>query len=154
MHEDTDGIASQFLRLPVELQAGTVEYLSNYSDLRALCLVSKHVSNIATPCLYSKIDLKKEEDQEDRLIVQRIKSLLIRPANLRFVRILKTPPFGQEPTQHMGRVLSLLRKDFMIEFSFFTESTWCFPTPIQMQLSGPIRRTCGTSNSPLTWPRS
>ena len=129
-----DGIVFPFLRLPVELQVGTMEHLSNYSDLKALCLVSKHVSNIATPWLYSNVDLKKEEYQDEWLIEQRIKSLLIEPANLLFVRILKTPPFGKELTQLMDQVLPLLKKDFLLEFSFSIESTRCFPTPLQMQL--------------------
>ena len=133
-HEAMDGIAFPFLRLPVELQVGTMEHLSNYSDLNALCLVSKHISNIATPCLYSNVDLKKEEYQDEWLIEQRIKSLLIEPASLLFVRILKTPPFGKELTQLMDQVLPLLKKDFLLEFSFSTESTRCFPTPLQMQL--------------------
>lgn len=131
--EAMDAIASPFLRLPVELQTETVSYLSNYSDLRALRLVSKRVSDIATPHLYNKVDLRNEKTQEGGLMVERINSLLVGPANLRFVRILKIPPFGLEPTQLMDQVLPLLRKDFMTEFSFITKSTMRFPTPLQMQ---------------------
>lgn len=47
--------------------------------------------------------------QEDGWMVERIKYLLVRPVNLRFVRILQTPPLGSEPTRLMDQVLPLLR---------------------------------------------
>lgn len=132
-HEPMDGTAFQLLSLPVELWTGIFKYLSNYSDLKALRLVSKRVSEIATPRQYYEVDLKKDKAQEDGLMVERIKALLVGPANLCFVRILKTPPFGPESTELMDRVLPLLRKDFLIEFTFSTTSSRYFPTPIQMQ---------------------
>lgn len=132
-HEVMEGTALPFLRLPVELWTETVNYLSNYSDLKALRLVSKRVSDIGTPRLYHEVDLKKNQRQEDRLLVERINALLFGPGNLRFVRILKTPPFGPEPTRLMDQVLPLLRKDFLTELSFCTTSSGHFPTPLQMQ---------------------
>lgn len=132
-HEAMDGTAFTLLGLPVELWTEIVKYLSNYSDLKALRLVSKRVSDIATPRQYYEVDLKKYRTQEDGLMVIRINALLFGPANLSFIRILKTPPFGPEATQLMDRVLPLLRKNFLTEFSFSTTSSRHFPTPIQMQ---------------------
>lgn len=121
------------LGLPVELWTEIFKYLSKYSDLKALRLVSKRVSDIATPRQYYEVDLKKDRTQEDVPMVVRIRTLLAGPANLRFIRILKTPPYGPESTQLMDQVLPLLRKDFLTEFSFSTTSSTRFPTPIQMK---------------------
>lgn len=132
-HEAMDGTAFTISGLPVELWTEIVKYISNYSDLKALRLVSKRVSDIATPRQYYEVDLKKDRTQEDGLMVERIKALLVGSANLRFIRILKTPRFGPEATQLMDRVLPLLRKDFLTEFSFSTTSSRHFPTPMQMQ---------------------
>lgn len=132
-HKAIDGISLPLLGLPVELWTEIFKYLSNYSDLKVLRLVSKHVSDVATPRQYYEVDLIKGVTQEDVLMVVRIKALLAGPANLRFIRILKTPPIGPESTQLMDQVLPLLRKDFLTEFSFSTTSSTRFPTPIQMQ---------------------
>lgn len=55
--EELHEAGSSFLRLPVELRAKIVVGLSKYSELKALCLVSKHLSDLATPCLYYRVDL-------------------------------------------------------------------------------------------------
>lgn len=139
-HEATDEIAFRFLHLPRELQTGIVNNVSRYSDLKALCLVSKEVSDIATPRLFYRVDLKKEEAEEAttkqinslRTIAQ-INSLLAKPANLLFVRILKTSLLEREATEHMGRLLPFLRTDYLTDFSYATRSRSCFPTPKQIQ---------------------
>ena len=83
-----DKITFPFLSLPVELQTEAVNYLRNYSDLKALCLTSKHLFDIATPRLYYELDLRTDNDS---WLEQRIRSLVLQPANLRFVRIIKMP---------------------------------------------------------------
>lgn len=117
----------------MDLWTEIFKYLSNYSDLKVLRLVSKRVSDVVIPCQYYEVDLIKDVTQEDVLMVVRTKALLAGPANLRFIRILKTPLIGPESTRLMDQVLPLLRKDFLTEFSFSTTSNMRFPTPIQMQ---------------------
>lgn len=91
-----DELASPFLRLPVELQIKVLNNISLYSDLKALRMTSKELSNIATPRLYRKVDLRMSDDygaiksinqkKKDCEILPRIDSLLLAPANLPFVR--------------------------------------------------------------------
>lgn len=139
-HEATDEIAFRFLHLPTELQTGIVNNVRRYSDLKALCLVSKEISDIATPRLFYKVDLKKEETEEAtteqinslRTIAQ-INSLLAKPANLLYVRILKTSVLERGVTELMGRLLPFLRTDYLTDFSYATRSRSCFPTPKQIQ---------------------
>lgn len=57
-----DELASPFLRLPVELQIKVLNNISLYSDLKALRMTSKELSNIATPRLYRKVDLRMSDD--------------------------------------------------------------------------------------------
>lgn len=132
-HKAMDKITLPLLDLPVELWTEIFKHISNYSDLKVLRLVSKRVSDVVTPRQYYEVDLMKEVKQEDVLMVVRIKALLAGPANLRFIRILKTPSIGPQSTQLMDQVLPLLRKNFMTEFSFNTTSSTRFPTPTQMQ---------------------
>lgn len=133
-----------FLRLPVELQVNVADQISCYSDLKAFLLTSKELFDVATPCLYKSVDLRSNgydgldermsEKDEDEKLSQRIESLLIKPANLSFIRVLKTNHFGLVSTQLMDRVLPLLREDFLTEFSYSTKSAQYFPTPSQLQL--------------------
>ena len=58
--EATGGVSFRFLHLPVELQFVVVNFISRYSDLKTLCLLSKEVSDMATPRLFYKVDLRKE----------------------------------------------------------------------------------------------
>lgn len=78
-HDAMGETALWLLGLPVELWTEIFKYLSKYSDLKALRLVSKRVSNIATPRQYYEVDLKKDRTQEDVLMVVRIKALLAGP---------------------------------------------------------------------------
>ena len=133
--EATDEISFRFLHLPMELQTEILNSVSRYSDLKALCLVSKEISDTATPRLFYEVDLKKGEWKDEDLLKIRaqIKSLLVKPANLQFVRVLKTPLIGFKETQLMGRLLPLLRTNFLTEFSYTTRHIDCFPTPQHLQ---------------------
>lgn len=134
MPGSTENITFSFLDLPVELQVEVVNKISLYCDLRALCLTSKEVSSIATPRLYYMVDLTRAMVSvsgmgEERQLLSRIYSLLRGPANLNFIRVLKTDErFQRKSTALMDRLMPLLREDFLIEFSYSTESIYCFPT--------------------------
>lgn len=96
-----------FLNLPVELQIEVVNNISLYSDLKALCLVSKALNNIATPKIYYQVDLRIGDldgevnvpnEAQDQRMLSRIRSLLVKPANLGFLKVLKTGWIGDRPT--------------------------------------------------------
>ncbi len=130
-----------FLNLPVELQIEIVKNISLYSHLKALCLVSKALYDLTTPLIYYKVELKIEDisgeqvpnEAQNRGMLSRIRSLLVQPANLCFVRVFKTGSFGLEPTILMDELLPLLRKNSLIEFSYSTHSRYRFPTPLQLE---------------------
>lgn len=143
IHRATGETSFPFLRLPVELQIGVLSHVTRYSSLRALCLVSKEVADIATPRLFYKVDLRQKDWSEEPPIRQRIgylrtlrqiNSLLTKPANLLFVRVLNTSYLTPELTEHLGRLLPLFRTDFLTRISFAPKSILCFPTPQQTQL--------------------
>lgn len=128
-----DKIMFLFLSLPPELQTEVLNNLRNYSDLKALRLVSKQLSGIATPLLYYELDLRTVAKGHDACRMrQRINSLLLQPENLLFVRILKTPSLGQEESQLMGQLIPLLKQDSLTRFKFSALSKKRFPTPTQM----------------------
>lgn len=136
-------MAASFMHLPVELQLQVLTNLSLYSDIKAICLVSKSLCSIGTPQMYYKVNLKMKDDygkfdridreQKDRQILSKLHSLLSQPANLRFIRILKTGEFGSKSTALMDELLPLLPKDSLIKFSYSTHSRYYFPTPLQME---------------------
>lgn len=136
-------ITFPFFRLPAELQAKVLNNISLYSDLKQLCLVSKKFSDIAIPRLYYKLDLRTKDDFKtgvkvdwdflDTQILPKIYSLLLNPANLCFVRILKTGVFGMESTILMNQLLPLFKEDSLLKFSYYTMETIFFPTPLQLK---------------------
>lgn len=128
-----DKIPFPFSSLPLELQTEAVNYLRDYSDLKALRLTSKQLSGIATPRLYYEVDLRTGAKENASWMRQRINSLLLQPTNLLFVRILKTPYLGQEESQLMGQLLPLLKQDSLKRFKYLTASKKRFPTPTQMK---------------------
>lgn len=142
--EAMDKIEFPILRLPLELQVEVLKLINHKYDLKALRLVCKEISEIATPCLYYSIDLLNDDDyrvhprinqgEKDTHTLQRIQSLLMNPANLRFVRVLNAGQFGMRSTDLMDQVLPLLRKDYLARFNYSTRSTISFPTPLQMKL--------------------
>lgn len=92
-------MAFPFLDLPVELQNNVVNNISCYSELKALRLVSKTLYDVTTPHLYYKVDLYTRDmcgryripnERQDQQMLSKIHSLLIKPANLCFVKVLKT----------------------------------------------------------------
>lgn len=105
------------------------------------------MSAAATPCLYYKVELNNHQNNKwsdqpkeqrcDHVLRPRIQSLLKKPENLQFVRVLDTGWFGWESTKLMDRLLPLFREDHLIRFSYLTRSccasTCVFPTPLQMQ---------------------
>lgn len=125
-----DKIAFPFLRLPTELQCEIVNCAWQYSNLKALRLVSKHVSDIATPYLYYEVDLTRANICSTK---KKIDILLIQPANLRLVRILKTSRMTPEDSLLMDQLLPQLRKDFLKEINFVSASVEKFPTPKQIE---------------------
>ena len=141
-----DKITFPFLSLPVELQTEAVNYLRNYSDLKALCLTSKHLFDIATPRLYYELDLRTDNDC---WLEQRIRSLVLQPANLRFVRIIKMPQLGPRDALLMGGVLPLLRQDSLTRFKFSVSSANQFPTPLQMRFIWNHQKNL--QNQKLSW---
>lgn len=127
-----DEITFPVLLLPTELQARIIRFVGQYSDLLALCLVSKHVSDIATPRLYFEVDLTSINP--NRTIEKRISILLSKPANLRYVRRLTMPMLKPEATLLMDRFLRLLRIDSLTDISFSSDSVEKFPTPRQLTI--------------------
>ena len=124
------------------MQLEVVNNISLYSDLKALCLVSKSFYDIATPRIYYKVDIRPEylhstrmkyDDDYDCHMLLKIRSLLVQPGNLRYVRVLKTGRSGMQSTMLMDKLLPLLPKDSLIKFSYDTRSSGDFPTPLQLE---------------------
>lgn len=147
MYEELHETGFPFLCLPVELRVKIVNILGQYPELKALRLVCKHLSDLATPCLYYRVDLRSSDDfianrrirrmdpkAKGSRLPRRISSLLKNPANLQFVKVLEIGQCGTRSTYLMDQLLPLLRKDFLTKFSYSTQSDHCFPTPLQMQL--------------------
>lgn len=124
--------AFPFLSLPLELQTEVVNHVSRYSDLKALRLVSQDLSCIVVPRLYYKVHLGYKTTW-NRPFRDRIDSLLIQPANLRFVRVLSATELGPQEARLMDRLLPLLGQDSLTEFRFGTTSAKHFPTALQIQ---------------------
>lgn len=141
-----DNAGFRFLGLPIELQLAVIELVRNSSDLHALCLVSKELSDITKPYLYHRVNIKITSDfkakimrriggkEEEQLITKKISALLLEPANLRLVRVLETSSLGIEPSKLMDRLLPQLQKDSLIKLNYSTRSPKFFPTLPQMQL--------------------
>lgn len=131
---------SPSFRLPIELRIEIVNYLSRPKDIKALCLTSKEICEIATPRLYHKVDLIVPGDHYDTLwtkqenkLLGKISSLLSAPSNLRFIRILNTGPFSKRTTVAMDALLPHLRLNALIKFNFSTSSKDLLPTGRQLQ---------------------
>lgn len=140
-HEFIEKFTFPILRLPVELQIKVADQIGRYTDLKAFLLTCKELFDVATPSLYKCVDLRStgydrfDSGQDaDEQLSRRIRSLLIKSANLRFIRVLKTSNFGLGSTQLMDGLLPLLRDDFLTEFNYSTKSVKQFPTPSQLQL--------------------
>ncbi|MCJ1349706.1 hypothetical protein MMC31_007947 [Peltigera leucophlebia] len=135
-----DHTSFSFMRLPTELQAGIVNYIQANSDLKSLCLVSKHVSDIATRCLYYEIEIINSFTTDIanwrrcyEIGKEKIKSLLINPANLQFVRVIKTDRRSREESILIDQLLPHLQKDSLKEINFTSSCPGEFPTPYQIE---------------------
>ncbi|MCJ1344553.1 hypothetical protein MMC31_002756 [Peltigera leucophlebia] len=129
-----DQITFPFMRLPTELQAGIVNHIGENFDLKSLCLVSKHVSDIATRCLYYEIEISHRISVGKISIKKKIKSLLINPAKLQFVRVITTDgDMNQKVSMLMDRLLPHLQKDSLKEINFDSCSFEEFPMPHQIE---------------------
>lgn len=119
-----------FLSLPRELQFLVMSYITCHTDLRSLCLVSKEIAEISTPSLYHDLTLI---DQEPTLLA-RLKSLMISGKGIRSVRTLTTGICCWEAAMLLGQLLSRLRPDFLIRFSFYPQGgSNYFPSAQQLQ---------------------
>lgn len=139
-HLATPPLTFRFLELPVEIRTEVVNHFSRPSHIKALCRVSKEVSDIATPRLYNRVDLtwmgggrNNSKEQEDTLLA-RISSLLSAPSNLQFIRILNIGCFGPQTTKAIDALLPQLKENGLIEFNFWDNPDNFFPTPEQICL--------------------
>lgn len=119
-------MSSCFLSLAIELQLMIMRFITRPTDLKTLCLVSKHLSIIATPELYHTVDLRPREItirgsrfelQEEQLA--RLKSLILGKQNLGHTRILMISEYDW----YMGNILdtSLMPRfedNCLIEFHY------------------------------------
>lgn len=128
-----------FLKLPVEIRCEVVNQLSRPSEIKALCLVSKEIYDIATPRLYNTVDLypkseRKNQEGEEVKMLARVNSLLSATSNLRFIRILNTGRFGESTTEAIDALLFQLQENALTEFNFSDDRTNLFPTSRQLRL--------------------
>ena len=119
-------MSPSFIGLAIELQLMITSFITRPTDLKALCLVCKQISAIATPALYHTVDLRPREINTcgSRLGLQydqiaRLKSLISSKKNLGHTRIL----IISEYDWYMGNILdkSLMPKfedNCFIEFYY------------------------------------
>lgn len=129
----------RFLGLPVEIRCEVVNHINRPSDIKALCLVSKEICDIATPRLYHRVDLYPESDPKileegEVKMLARVISLLSATSNLRFIRILNTGRFGESTTAAIDALLPQLQENALTEFNFSDDKTNFFPTSRQLRL--------------------
>lgn len=140
-HNGFDKMTTSFVNLPTEMQVEVINNISLYSDLKALRLVSKAFNHLTTPLMYYKIELLTDDvigekipsEKQNNEMRSRIRSLLIQPTNLSFVRVLHTDSIGLMPTMLMDELLPFLKKDSLLEFRYTTHSRNRFPTPLQLE---------------------
>lgn len=115
-----------FIGLAIELQLMIMSFITRPTDLKVLCLVSKHCSTLATPALYYTVDLRPREIntggsrlglQEEQ--VARLNSLILSKQNLGHTRMLMISEYDW----YMGNILdpSLMPKfedNCLIEFYY------------------------------------
>lgn len=108
-------MVSHFLWLPVELQCEIIGRLLGSEDLKAVCLVSKHVAAIAAPFLYHDIVLDGNTAPIGRLTTI-IKSLS-ESKNLGFARTLTIRNVVQDSVDAMDFLLPQLGEDCLKRFT-------------------------------------
>lgn len=135
----------RFLQLPVEIRIDIGNRLSRPSNIKALCLVSKEIRDIATPRLYNKVDLTWKGGQDipidgEVLFLARIISLFSAPCNLRFIRKLKIGCCGPETTLALNALIPQLQENRLIEFDFLDHARYFFPRLDSYYVSGLVRK--------------
>lgn len=147
-----------------------IEYVTNPTDLKSLCLVSKEVSALVIPALYQQVDLtpreRKLEEQynnPDGLQLEqiaRVESLLSNKKNLLFIRILITTECGMMMKSLLNELIQNLRDDRLLELHYGDRSVTSkiilprietpenhFPDPEQMALIWTRQRKLQTLHS-------
>lgn len=145
-------MSSCFVALVVELQLMIVSYITRPSDLKALCLVSKRLSIIATPVLYHTVDLRKREitlydspfEIRDEQLA-RLKSLILGKQNLGHTRILMISEYDWYTVNILDTLLLLkFEANCLIEchygsngvysaYSYHAPLAYKFPDPWQIE---------------------
>lgn len=139
---------NQFLQLPTEIKLQIIFCIHFYSNLKALSLISKKGYKITISKLFYKVDLRTKEDfygkfeinitnnidleDQDSQILPKIYCLLSQPEKLHLIKSFKTGYFRPESIILMNKLLPLLQQDFLIKFSYLSESEDNFPTPLQI----------------------
>lgn len=113
--ELTSNMVPPFLSLAVELQCDIIGRLLGSEDLKAVCLVSKHVAAIAAPFLYHDIVLDGDTAPIGRLTTI-IKSLS-ESRNLGFARTLTIRNVVQDSVDAMDLLLPQLGEDCLKRFT-------------------------------------
>ena len=122
-----------FLSLSVELQLMVVSYVTRPTDLKALCITSKQLSALATPVLFSTVDLRPYGRTVEQVLA-RISSLVSnKEGNLSHIRVLKTDQCDWWMTKALDLLLPKLRDDRLIIFEYGDLGGDLFPTARQME---------------------
>ena len=105
-----------------------IKYITQPTDLKALYLVSKDISALATPTLYHEVDLTPRELTQDEqasdlnpipaLQIEQLKSLLRNKNNLLFIPILITSECDLFLTSLLSEVLESLGEDQLLELHY------------------------------------
>lgn len=118
-------MTSYFLALATELQLMIVSYITRPTDLKVLCLVSKHFSIIAAPALYHTVDIRPREIQtysqfrlqEEQLV--RLKILILNRQNLAHTRILMISEYDWYMANSLdSSLMPMLKDNCLIDFHY------------------------------------
>ena len=147
-------MSSYFLEVSTEIKIMISNYITQPSDLKALCLVSKEISAVAIPTLYYQVDLTPREltQAENRddlnpipsLQIGRLNSLLRNKKNLSLIRVLITSECDIVMTNMLDELLENLGENQLIQLYYGNQGLLasnqyqhrtenCFPTPEQME---------------------
>ena len=122
-----------FLSLPVELQHMVISHVTRPTYLKALCLTSKQMSALATPVLFSTIDLRPLSGTVEHVLA-RINSLLLNEEEkLHHIRVLRTDECDWWVTKALDLLLPKLSDDRLVFFEYGDLGGDLFPTTRQME---------------------
>lgn len=161
-------MSSYFLAAATEVKAMVFQYITQPTDLKTLCLVSKEISAMARPVLYHQVDLTPRERTQDEHRddldpipleqITRIQALLSNKQNLLFIRILITSECGTVVTNMLDELLTNLADNQLLELHYGNRNMLptnrlllrtenCFPTEKQMKLLWTHQRKLQTCHS-------